>query len=56
MPEEWKKTKIENPDFKCRECGSDNVEYREIESSDHDDIKYHCCGCNRYWYVEGSDY
>lgn len=31
--EKWKPTKAENPEFKCRVCGSHEVEYREWESS-----------------------
>lgn len=54
---DWRKTADENPDFKCRECGSNDVEYRDIESDEgHDDTKYHCCNCGRTWWVEGSDY
>ena len=29
---DWKPTKDDNPAFTCRECGSDEVEYREWES------------------------
>ena len=55
---DWKPTKAENPDFKCRQCKSDEVEYRCWESSDgaHDDINYRCNGCQREWWVEGADY
>lgn len=53
----WKETKLENPDFVCRECKSNNIEYRLVEDSDcHEDIEYHCKNCNRYWWVEGLDY
>lgn len=55
MMDDWKKTKDENPGFKCRECGSDDIDYRVIDD-DHEDIKYRCCGCKRTWIVEGSDY
>ena len=56
--DDWKPTKAENPDFKCRKCGSDDIWYREWESSDgaHEDVQYECCGCGRKWWVEGSDY
>lgn len=42
-------------DFKCRECGSNDIEYRDL-SDIYEDEEYHCKGCNRYWIVEGSDY
>lgn len=53
---EWKPTKPENPDFKCR-CGSDNIEYRMWDSSDeaHTDVHYRCNGCEREWWVDGID-
>lgn len=55
---DWKPTKVENPDFKCRKCGSDNIYYRIWDSSDgaHTDYKYECRECNRVWWFEGSDY
>jgi DNA-directed RNA polymerase subunit M/transcription elongation factor TFIIS len=55
---DWKPTKPENPDFKCRKCDSDNVWYRRWESSDeaHEDVKYECRNCGRTWWVEGPDY
>jgi predicted Zn-ribbon and HTH transcriptional regulator len=55
---DWKQTKLTNPDFKCRECGSNDVEFRDWESSDgaHDDLHYRCPGCKREWWVEGPDY
>jgi len=54
---DWKPTKPEAPDYKCRNCESDNIWYREWESSDggHEDIKYECRNCNCTWWVEGSD-
>lgn len=53
----WKPTKAENPDFKCRKCGSDDIWYRKWESSDgaYDDVKYECRGCKRTWWIESSD-
>lgn len=55
---DWKPTKAENPNFKCCQCASDEIEYREWESSDgaHDDLHYRCNGCGRQWWVEGADY
>ena len=50
--------KDENPNFKCRKCGSnDTLTYRKWESSDgaHDDLYYEC-GCGYSWWVEGADY
>lgn len=57
MTTEWKKVPLES-EFKCRKCGSDDVEYRIVESYDgaHEDYNYHCNGCNRTWWAEGSDY
>lgn len=54
---EWKQVPHEC-DFKCRQCGSQDIKFREVESYDgaHEDIKYHCNGCGRDWWVEGSDY
>jgi DNA-directed RNA polymerase subunit M/transcription elongation factor TFIIS len=53
----WKPTKAVNPDFKCRECGSYEVEYSEWESSDgaYEDLHYRCLNCKRDWWVEGAD-
>ena len=53
----WKPTKVENPDFKCRECGSNEIVYREWESScgGYDDVRYHCNDCGRDWWLEGAD-
>lgn len=52
---EWKKcekTICRNPS-----CKSDNVEYREWESSDggHVDYNYHCNECNKTWWIDGID-
>jgi predicted SprT family Zn-dependent metalloprotease len=54
---EWKPVKAETNSFKCKECGADEVEYREWESSDgaHDDLHYRCNDCKREWWVEGPD-
>lgn len=51
----FKPAKVENPDFVCRKCGSDDVWYAESDG-DYDDVLYHCVGCNRRWWVEGADY
>jgi DNA-directed RNA polymerase subunit M/transcription elongation factor TFIIS len=53
----WKPTKVENPKFVCRKCGSDDVWYRKWESScgGYDDTKYECRACERTWWVEGAD-
>jgi DNA-directed RNA polymerase subunit M/transcription elongation factor TFIIS len=55
--DEWKPTKAEAPDFRCRKCGSDDVRYRTWESScgGYEDCQYHCRGCDRKWWVEGAD-
>lgn len=55
--DDWRPTKATNPDFKCRKCGSDDIWFREWESScgGYDDIKYECRGCSRVWWVESSD-
>lgn len=53
----WKPTKAENPNFKCRKCGSDDVEY-DVEESDcggFEDHHYRCKGCGCDWWVESSD-
>lgn len=54
---DWKPTKPEAPTFVCRDCGSDDVWYRDWESSDgaHDDLHYQCRSCDRSWWVEGPD-
>ncbi len=56
MGKEFKQVPLEY-NFKCRECGSIHVEYRTVEDSEgHEDYQYHCQSCNRYWWVDGSDY
>lgn len=54
----WKPTKASNPNFKCRQCQSDDILFDLLESSDgaYDDYHYHCFGCDRDWWVESSDY
>lgn len=54
----WKKTKLENPTFVCRECKSNDVRYRLVTSSDeaHEDYNYHCDNCSRDWWIDGADY
>ena len=41
---DWKPTKLENPNFKCRRCQSDDVWYRNWESDcgGYEDTKYEC--------------
>lgn len=48
----------EKYNFHCRKCDSTDIEYREVTSYDeaHEDLNYHCNGCGRIWWVEGSDY
>ena len=55
--DDWKPTKPENPAFKCRKCGSDDVWYRVWESScgGYEDVHYECRSCKREWWVEGPD-
>jgi len=55
---DWKPTKEENPDFKCRKCGSNDILYRIVKSSDeaYEDINYKCQNCGRSWWYESSDY
>jgi len=52
----WKLTKTENPDYKCRKCGSNEIQYRDVESScgGFDDIHYRC-QCGHSWWYESSD-
>ena len=53
---DWKPTKMENPNFKCRECGSNEIQYCIVEDDDcHEDLHYHCSGCGRMWWAEGID-
>ncbi len=57
--DESKPTKAENPDFRCRECGSDDFWYQTWDSNDGDytDLRYYCrgwyyCrGCDRVWWI-----
>lgn len=55
---EWKPTAPENPNFRCRKCGSNNIRYAIWESSDgaYEDKHYHCDECGNDWWVESSDY
>ncbi len=59
MPEtdDWKPTKAENPEFKCRVCGSNDVWYSIWESScgGFEDVHYECRACKRDWWIESSD-
>jgi DNA-directed RNA polymerase subunit M/transcription elongation factor TFIIS len=54
---DWRPTRAENPDFRCRTCGSDDVWYRTWESDcgGYVDTKYRCRHCGRTWWVEGPD-
>jgi len=54
---DWKPTKPEAPDYKCRKCGSDNIWYRTWESScgGYEDTHYRCRGCDRRWWFESAD-
>lgn len=54
---DWKPTVAENPDFKCRKCGSHDVVYRAWDSicGSWTDYQYHCKGCGRGWWCEGAD-
>lgn len=53
---DWKPTREENPDYRCK-CGSNDIWYRKWESSDgaYDDIQYKCYTCGRIWWYEGLD-
>lgn len=55
--DEWKPTKLENPTFKCTECGSDDVYYRIHNSScgGYEDYCYDCHNCGKIWWIESSD-
>lgn len=56
MGKEFRQVPLEY-NFKCSKCGSTHVEYRTVEDSEcHEDYEYHCIACNRYWWVDGSDY
>lgn len=54
---DWKPTKAEDSDYRCIKCGSDEVEYREWESTDgaFEDFHYRCKACGREWWAEGAD-
>lgn len=55
--DDWRLVKLEAPNFRCRHCGSDDVWYRDWESScgSWDDTKYECRNCGKRWWVEGAD-
>ena len=55
--DDWKPCAAENPAYRCRECGSSDVWYREWDSNDgaYTDHQYHCRSCGRKWWVEGTD-
>lgn len=55
---EWAATAPINPKFVCKNCGENDVWFREWESSDgaHDDVVYDCRSCKSLWWVEGPDY
>ena len=52
----WKRVPVDTG-FKCRLCGSNHILFRVWESNcgGYEDIKYHCKGCDRSWWVEGPD-
>jgi hypothetical protein len=54
---DWQPTMADNPAFRCRGCGSDDIWYRSWESScgGYEDVHYHCHGCGREWWCEGAD-
>lgn len=53
---DWKPTKAENPDFKCRKCGSNEIEYQLHESSCGGFEDYHYrCACGHDWWFESAD-
>jgi len=52
----WKPTKDENPDLRCRKCGSHEIMYRKVEDSyGHEDLNYWCKSCGRQWRIYGID-
>lgn len=55
--EGWKPTKATSPKFVCYACGSDDVWYREWESScgGYEDEQYECRACKKTWWVDGAD-
>lgn len=54
----WRSTAAENPEYRCKACGSNEIKYRKVESSDgaYEDINYICMRCGREWWYESSDY
>ena len=42
---------------KCRKCKSQNVKYREWDSSfgGYTDYNYHCQDCGHSWWIDGPD-
>ena len=54
---DWKPTKLENPEFRCWKCKSNEIIYSLYESSDgaYEDLHYKC-ECGNDWWVESSDY
>lgn len=52
---EWTKTKEDNPNYKCRKCGSGEVIYYADDDDDHGDIHYRCPDCKADWWYEGPD-
>lgn len=49
-----KYTNATHPDFKCRQCQSNEILFYVWESSDgaHEDIHYFCTNCSKEWWVE----
>lgn len=54
--DQWTFTKEDNPAYKCRHCGSGEVEYHASSNDDHGDIHYRCTECKKEWWYEGPDY
>lgn len=54
---EWKPTKLENPEFRCWKCDSNEIRYKIVESScgGYDDYKYRCTNCDNEWWAESAD-
>lgn len=49
---EWH-VEIDKP---CYSCGKYYLTYRIVEDDEgHEDVEYRCHGCNKNWWVEGSD-
>ena len=53
--DQWTMVKDENPNYKCRKCSGDNVEYYAKSDDDHGDIHYMCKDCKAEWWYEGPD-